>query len=169
MGDSDSVKDKSFSASQLLCVKQAVLATFATICGVEPSYQGTGEDGAPTHAGVGIISIVGDVAWSLMLGLPRDTATALALKFAGFEIDYDSADMADVVGELANIVAGDAIARLASIGVRAEISVPTVVRGSDLELLVPVRLPSMRMRFASPEGEFWLKLASSRHDLSRNQ
>ena len=50
-----------------------------------------------------------------MLGLPRQTASNLVLAFAGCEIDFDSPDMGDAVGELANILAGDFVARQASV------------------------------------------------------
>jgi CheY-specific phosphatase CheX len=55
---------------------------------------------------VGLISFVGDVTWSLAMMFPQKAAESLALKFAGFEIEYESADMGVVVGEIANVLAG---------------------------------------------------------------
>src|SRR5207244_10134077 len=117
-----------------------------------------GGGGAQCDGVVGIISFMGGLSWSLMLGLPRETATALALAFAGFEIPFDSADMGDVVGELANVLAGGVSARLDTAGVAAQMSLPTVARGSDVELLLPGGLPSQRLPFASARGQFWVKV-----------
>jgi len=145
----------------LECIKQSILKTFSSMIRETLTFLGTQANGqvSKTEGIVGIISIVGDIAWSLMLGLPKPTAITLVPKFAGFEIQYDSDDMGDIVGELANIVAGDLLARLDVIGVNASMSLPTVARGSDLELLLPDKLPSMRMGFSTAEGNFWLKIA----------
>jgi len=161
MTTSNSIVGEKLSDAHIECVKESVISTFGTICGTEPVYQDGGENRLACDGVVGIISIVGNVAWTLMLGLPRDTATSLALKFAGFEIPFDSPDMGDVVGEMANVVAGDLIARLDCLGIAAKMSLPTVARGHDIEMLMPGGLVPVKMRFASPEGSFWLKLATA--------
>jgi CheY-specific phosphatase CheX len=143
-------------------IKQATLTTFAMICGEEPSYEGNGDPRSKCDGLVGIISFTGDVPWSLMLGLPRETAMALALKFTGMEIDDDSPDMGDIVGELANILAGEATAQLDARGITVQMSVPTAARGSDLEMLLPGGLPSVRMNFSAPEGDFWVKVVTAK-------
>lgn len=142
-------------------VKRATLATFAMIVGEEPSYEGDGDRHPKCDGLVGIISFTGDVPWSLMLGLPRETAMALAVKFTGMEVDFDSPDMGDIVGELANILAGDATAQLDAVGITVQMSVPTAARGSDLEMLLPGGLPSVRLNFSSSEGDFWVKVVTA--------
>ncbi len=147
---------------QLDCIREAVKTTFSSIYGEDINYLGDNVEGTTSKKGggvVGIISFIGDLAWSLMLGLPEETAMALASKFAGFEIDFESEDMGDVVGELANIVAGDLVARLDAIGAKVNMSLPTIARGRDFELLLPDKLPSLRVGFTASEGEFWIKLA----------
>ncbi|MCS6861883.1 MAG: chemotaxis protein CheX [Abditibacteriales bacterium] len=149
-------------ATLVEAVQRATVATFSMICGEEPSYIGDGNDRPKYDGLVGIISFTGDVPWSLMLGLPRETAMALAVKFTGMEIDFDSPDMGDVVGELANILAGDATAQLDAVGVTVQMSVPTAARGSDLEMLLPGGLPSVRLNFSSPDGNFWVKVVTAK-------
>jgi CheY-specific phosphatase CheX len=95
-----------------------------------------------------------------MLNFPRETATTMALRFAGFEIPYESEDMGDVIGELANVLAGDLCAQLDAKGVRGDMSLPTVVRASDMSLMLPEGLPSVEMHFSSPVGQFSLKLVA---------
>ncbi len=150
--------------STIQCLKDSVITTFSSICGLEPVCNSENANGAAHCDGiVGIISIVGeDSALSLMLGFPRDSATAMAMQFAGFEIPFDSSDMGDVIGELANVLAGDAVARLQNIGMNVEMSLPTVVRGSNVELLMPGDLPSSRIQFELPDCQFWLKIVSSK-------
>ncbi|MGH2356147.1 MAG: chemotaxis protein CheX, partial [Chloroflexota bacterium] len=104
--------------------RQATTATFGAIHGVAPTYLGEGQEGTPCDGVIGIISFVGDHLWSVMLGVPRQSAPGFALSFAGLEVEFDSADMGDVVGELTNVLAGDISARLDAVGIRAEMSLP---------------------------------------------
>ena len=96
------------------------------------------------------------------LDCPELTAPSLVQKFTGFPIPYDSADMGDMVGEFANILGGDIVARLETNRVKAGISLPTVVRGSNVEMLLPQGQPATRMVFSSPCGEFWVRVACKR-------
>ena len=146
------------------CLKEAVAKTFAAICGSEPVFQSGEDDGMVSEGVVGIISLIGDIAWTLMVGLPRETASAMALSFAGFEIDFDSEEIGDFAGELANTVGGDLQNRLDAIDVKAELSVPTVTRGTNLRLMLPGNLLSICFHYGSSGGEFWIKLASQRRD-----
>jgi chemotaxis protein CheX len=142
-------------------VRAAFEATFTSICGgpVTP----VADAAAPGGAGIiGIISFLGDVNWSFSFGLPRETALALAVKFAGFDISFDSPDMTDVIGELANVVAGDIVAQLDARRVKSQMSLPMVARGSDVEVDAPGNMPSLRVTWQSPQGVFWYRLASAK-------
>jgi CheY-specific phosphatase CheX len=143
---------------EALAVRGALESTFAMFSGCEPTYRGSSAEKESGSHIIGVISLFGDRARSLMLCLPGETATAIAMKFCGFEVPFDSRDMADVVGELINILAGSVIARFESIGVKAEMSLPTVVRGTDIDLPVPDGLQILRMSFEAPEGPFLLNL-----------
>ena len=91
---------------------------------------------------------------------PQQVATQLAVRFAGFDIDYESDDMTDVVGELANVLAGEALARLDALGVKATMGLPMVVRGTNLNLMLPDGTPRIHMRFSCDEGPFYLILGA---------
>jgi CheY-specific phosphatase CheX len=142
------------------CITEAVSSTFASIYGREPLRK---ENGAAQMAGdgvFGIISLVGGLQCSIVLGLPRDTAKAVTAKFAGFEIDYDGPDMGDIVGELANVVAGDAAGRLELRGIAANLSLPTVARGNDVEMIQQDNTMSRLVHFECTDGSFWVKISA---------
>ncbi len=164
MTSTDTRTESSIPPALIDCARASMVNTLAAICGEAPAYKGEDEDGLVQEGIVGIISLVGDVAWTLMVGLPKDTAEALALSFAGFEITFDSEEIGDFAGELANTIGGDLQNRLHDIGVRAELSLPTVARGSRLELLLPGGQPCLCMHFVSAEGEIWFKIATARKD-----
>ena len=144
------------------CTQQAVECVFNTIAGSKPEYVGHDEDKKIGDGVVGIISFVGDISWLLMLGFTRESASKIAGIFCGFEIDYDSADMGDVVGELTNVLAGDIISRLRSSDIKVAMSLPTVMRGHDVEPLLPRGTPAKKMHFVLPAGVLMLKVAGSK-------
>jgi chemotaxis protein CheX len=138
---------------------EAVKSTFEVILGERPTCCGSVDDSSLCPGMVGIIAVIGDVSWSLSLAFSSETAVRIAKKFAGFEIEYDSADMADVVGELANVLAGDVVARLDELGIKAALSLPTVARVSDLKLSEPGAVESLRLKYSTSEGTFLVGLA----------
>jgi chemotaxis protein CheX len=141
-------------------VRQSVCDTMSAICGSEIQPSAAGCDEERFDGVCGIIPIAGDLVCSFVLRLPRQTATQLVATFTGCDIEYDSPDMGDAVGELANILAGDFIARLDAAGVSASLSIPMVARGHDIELLLPSECRAFRIAFTAPAGPFWAKLAT---------
>ncbi len=144
------------------CVGEAAVSIFSATCGVQLTP--TAENDTLCEGGViiAIISVVGDVEWSIFLGLPRDTAVALAAKFAGFEIPFDSSDMGDAIGELTNILAGEVKNRLHARKLRCEISLPSVIRAESLRVLVQSRANVVKACFASPAGALWTGLTAEK-------
>ncbi|NIA31144.1 MAG: hypothetical protein GWP06_14695 [Actinobacteria bacterium] len=140
-------------------VRQGVTTTFDSMFGDEPDCCASEKDKTSFYSIIGIISFVGDLAWSFMLGLPRETASFVAKDFAGFEVNFDSEDMGDTVGELANIIAGDIVARLDALGVKAALSLPMVVRGKKLEMLTD-SFASTQLDFSASYGTFWVTIAA---------
>lgn len=161
MAHETTVKTAHITASQIDCVKQAIITTFNSICEEEPQYIETKENGTTFDGIVGIISFVGEEkTFSLMLGFSRQSAIDIGFKFAGFEIDYNSEDMGDVIGELANVVGGDVIARLDAIGMKADLSIPTIARGHEMQMLLSHNVSSFKMNYSLSIGDFWVKLAT---------
>src|SRR5438128_903358 len=97
-------------------VQQTVSRTMVNIIGSEVTYLGISEEQTPNDGIFGIISLVGEVSWSFVLGLAPETAVNLVLAFIDIKIEFDSEEMVDAVGEFANIMTGDLSARLASAG-----------------------------------------------------
>jgi chemotaxis protein CheX len=112
---------------------------------------------------ISVISIMGDIEWSLFLGLPKTTAGAIAMGFAGFEIPFESEDMGDAIGEVANILAGNVKRILDKRGVRVDISLPSVFRAEGLHPLQQRGSQSARFCFSSSLGPLWLSITAGQH------
>jgi len=142
----------------LVSVRDSVSETISSVCGFDLECKINGQSANIEDGVVGIISFVGDIPWTFLLALPRDTSSTIAEKLTGFEIDYESDDMGDVVGELANIIAGDTSAKLEGVGIKAQMGIPSVTRGSDMNLLAPDSMPTAHLEFTTPDGNFWVRL-----------
>jgi len=141
------------------CVSDSVASIFNTIFGVVPEYCGDDDNKNVGDGVVGIISFVGDASWILMLALPKDSAETLAEKFCGFKVEYDSPDMGDVIGELANVMAGDIVARMGVEGVKVAMSLPTILRGHNVEPFMPKGLPDKKMHYSLLGKDLMIKVA----------
>ncbi len=161
---SDNYNSEDFSAVHIECLKKSIDISFFFIDDGSLKFAGEKQgDGLWMSEGiVGIISLIGDLSWSVSLGMPKDTAINFAKRFAGFDIDYDSVDMDDVTGELINVLAGDIVAQLDAIGASVDMSLPTVARGSQMEVHVPDRLPRIQLHYESSLGGFALNLTSGK-------
>ncbi len=148
-----------FPAPVVAAVRGATLEFFASSCKVEATEQpAPPADETPTASVMAVMSFFGDPVWSFALVLPEPTAVAAANGFAGFEIPFDSPDMGDMVGEMANVIAGDVVARLDRARIKVQMSLPTVARGQDVELLPPSHTQEIRLHFAGPSGGLQLRL-----------
>jgi CheY-specific phosphatase CheX len=139
---------------------KSVIDTFGKICGAEIE-AAAGMIGCEKRVRVvGIISFVGDLMWTLALILPHDSAEVIAKKFAGFDIPFDCDDMGDVVGELINVLAGVLCGNLETVGIKTNMSLPTVARGDAFELMLPDNLVSKRYYFTVGETDFWIDITA---------
>jgi chemotaxis protein CheX len=140
---------------------RAIESTLASIFGETPIMLDAPDEPCHGPSVAGIMSFTGDRNWILTLVLPEATAPAVAYKFAGFEVPFESGDMGDVVGELTNVVAGDVIAQLEAKSIKVAMSLPTVARGADIDVHLPSNIPTRRLDYASSLGRLWFKLAIS--------
>ncbi|VTR96901.1 CheC domain protein OS=Hippea maritima (strain ATCC 700847 / DSM 10411 / MH2) GN=Hipma_0355 PE=4 SV=1: CheX [Gemmata massiliana] len=146
-------------------VEESAAAFFKSSCNMTHVPNGTVDENDLGAAGImSTISFMGDPPWAFAMAFPEESAVTIAKVFAGFEIEFDSPDMGDLVGEIANVIAGDITARLHRKGIKAPMSLPTVVRGSNVSLLTPTGGSSTRLVYAGPGGTCWFNLVGTRTD-----
>jgi len=153
---------KASTFEHLQCVGEAAVEILGAACGMEFQPHEDKEDLTSDGVVIGVISIMGDVEWSIFLGLLKATAITLAAKFADFEIPFDSDDMGDAVGELTNILAGEVKRKLAAKSVSVTILLPTVIRAEGLHVLVQRGMSTTKSCFACEAGKLWTGVASSK-------
>lgn len=82
---------------------------------------------APQYDVSAIIGFSGEIVGSVVVSFPKETAIKAVAAFAGMEMQPDSPDFADAIGELTNMIAGGAKKDL---GANASITCPSVIIGS---------------------------------------
>lgn len=150
-----------FPAPIIDAVKASVDKTYSALCGETPvlATEDAADYSGPRIAG--IISFVGDVPWSFSWILTQESAPALAMKFTGMEIPFDSSDMGDMAGELVNVIAGEIISQLEQRRIKSQMSLPTVLRGESLEMMPESGRCVKRLDYTSNQGGFSLRLSTA--------
>lgn len=114
-------------------------------------------DRKASHDVSGIIGVSGEMIGTIVLSMPQDAASAIVTLFTGVEFDTDSADFADAVGELVNMISGNAKAEFQRKGV--SISCPSVVIGADHTIAVQSGTPCVLIPCSTDCGEVVLEVA----------
>ncbi len=104
------------------------------------------------HNVAAIIGFSGDAVGSVALCFNSRSASQIASKFAGTEITADHPDFADSLGEIANMVAGGAKAKME--GLDISISLPRVVAGTGQHTLRSQKNPVLALPCDSVLGRF---------------
>ncbi len=133
---------------------KATMSTFTTMVNTTPT------PGKPfvkvepclSHDVSGIIGLSGGAKGAVIISFPEATALKTVSAFIGSEVATIDADVTDAVGELANIIAGAAKADLA--GLNVNISLPSVVVGTNHKVNTPKDIPSVVIPFSCTQGEF---------------
>ncbi len=99
-----------------------------------------------------VIGFSGDATGSVVLCFPMATAVRATSTFAGVEMTSEHEDFADALGELANMIAGQAKAKLA--GLNISISLPSVIIGKQHAVLRSRQRPTVAIPCDSPLGRF---------------
>ena len=111
----------------------------------------------PSADASAVIGLSGDAAGCVVLSLPMTTAVNAAGKFAGVEMTQDHPDFCDALGELANMVAGQAKAKFE--GVSVAISLPSVIIGREHVVSKSKQAPRLALPCESALGPFWVEIA----------
>jgi chemotaxis protein CheX len=139
----------------------AVCATLGEMVGVEAvvrSFFPKACD-APTEGFSAVLDLQCAVAGPLLLSFPAPTASALAARIlAGVTGEIDDGLIRDCVGEIANVVAGQAKAMLSGTAYQFTFAIPNVLVDGVPELLSDQEPDCLGISFDSELGDFTLRL-----------
>ncbi len=105
---------------------------------------------APTDGVSGVIGLSGKAVGTVVLNMSPQVAVKAASVMLASEMTEVNSDVLDAVGELTNIIAGQAKAQLEQYDLR--VSLPNVVTGDDHRLHFPSNVAPLCVPFNSPWG-----------------
>ncbi len=104
-----------------------------------------------------IIGLAGDTTGAVVLSFSRQTALAIVSRFAGKHYADVDSEVLNTVGELTNIIAGNAKRELEEY--RIDISLPGVITGHTYEINWPKGIPVITIPFTCEFGEFTVNVS----------
>ena len=111
----------------------------------------------PTYDVSGIIGLSGDAQGAIALSFPKITALKVISKMMGAAIKVVGPELTDGIGELANIVAGNAKQHFTNCNL--SISLPNVVVGRGHIIAAPSGTPSIVIPFGCSLGDFAVEIS----------
>lgn len=105
----------------------------------------------------GIIGLSGEAQGSICMSFPKIMALKVVSKLLGTEIKIVGSEVADGIGEIANIVAGNAKQHLTKYHI--SISLPKVVIGKGHFLALQQNIPTIIVPFTSSMGNFGMEVS----------
>ena len=101
-----------------------------------------------------VIGVTGAHKGSICVTFTKEGAMSAVRAMLGDAIENLEQDSIDTVGEIANMVSGQARATLAAKGIVLQGSTPTIVVGDKHRITHLTKAPVMCIPFAMPEGAF---------------
>lgn len=106
----------------------------------------------------GIVGMTGEGEGSLSLSFSRECILHIVGSMFGEPIMDISEEVKDAVGELTNMISGDARRRLETAGILYQGAIPTVITGAGHEIRHVTKEPIIAIPFDSTNGGFHLEL-----------
>lgn len=101
-----------------------------------------------------VIGISGELIGSTVITLSQKLALFSASMILHEKFIHLNADVLDAIGELTNIIIGNARSALVNDGIKIDISTPTLIHGEDLEVSAPKNRPFLVTPFKTNMGGF---------------
>jgi chemotaxis protein CheX len=112
-----------------------------------------------------IIGVSGERIGTIAVSFSRGSAAALVRGMLGDDVEDLEQDMRDAVGEVTNMISGQARAGIAQAGVSLQASTPTLVVGNkdEVEIEHRTQAPVIVIPFTMPDSSFAVEFCLSGH------
>ncbi len=118
---------------------------------------------APSYDVSGIIGMSGDITGNIVISFPIATAERIVSLFTGSDMKANNPDFSDAIGELANMISGNAKGMFAGKR-RVNISCPSVVIGGGHVITRPRDIPCIEIPATTDCGSLVLEIAIAQSD-----
>lgn len=139
----------------------STLAVFLKMCGIEVTMLGVPAAGCAAHhyEMSGVVGFIGAVQATVAINLSRQLAFRVVEELTGSCPDTMDGDVIDIVGELANMIAGKTKERVGDRGLT--LGLPTVIVGQGHHIMFGANMNIYVLQFLSVEGPFQIEVGIS--------
>ncbi len=107
-----------------------------------------------------IIGLVGDIRGNVVLAMHADTACKVASSMmGGMPVEKFDLMPRSAISELANMMAGNSASQLESLGVKVNITPPTLIHGRNMVSLIS-QVETIVVQFSANEGPIEINIAT---------
>ncbi len=117
------------------------------------------KDGTAMGEVTGIIGITGDHTGSLSISFSKSCIATVVTNLFGTTVTEVNDEVCDAVGELTNMISGDARRRLEAQEVMLQGGTPTIVSGKEHSVTHIHDGPYLAVPFETPSGQFTVEIA----------
>ena len=140
------------------CLAESAESVFATMCGweLQAGTRETCESFTPRHDISGIIGLTGAIKATVVVSVDENFVFSVAASFLGERPETINGDVIDLVGELANMIGGNAKERLSIPNV--VLGLPTVVAGAGHYVAFNSQMKITKLPFKCEHGILAIEL-----------
>ncbi len=105
----------------------------------------------------GVIGLSGDVMGSMSITFEEDTILHIISNMFGEPITEINDEVRDAVGEITNMISGDARRMLQAEGVTIEAAIPSIITGKNHTITHMAKGPIIAIPFETEKGKFFIE------------
>ncbi len=143
-------------------ITQATISFFKTMLAMDVTHgEATETIGPASQPSISAtIGISGDLSGSMSLHVHPDVAGNIMESWIGERLAPETAECHDGIGEIVNIVLGDAKTTMSSGNINFTFSIPHVIFGSEYQINYPADVSIQNIGFDSPLGTFEVEIVA---------
>ncbi len=107
----------------------------------------------------GIIGLIGKVRGTVSVGFTEQCILAVVSSMFGEEMKELNDEIKDAVGEIGNMISGQARRTLEEMGLSLTAAIPTVIMGKNHSITHITTYPVMAIPFKTDRGEFTIEVS----------
>jgi chemotaxis protein CheX len=105
-----------------------------------------------------VIGLTGEVSGTVSVSFSEKSILALVSKMFGEEMKTLNEEITDAVGEIANMISGQARQKLENLGRSLKAAIPTVVMGKSHTITHLTKHPVIAIPFQTEHGDFTIEV-----------
>ena len=106
----------------------------------------------------GVIGLIGKVKGTVSVSFTEKSILAIVSNMLGEEMKELNEEIKDAVGEITNMISGQARQELEDLGRSLQAAIPTVIMGKDHTITHVTSYPVIAVPFNTPNGQFTIEV-----------